>query len=209
MKEYKTIEKEVTVEFTEKRSRFLGHIKPVKTEQEAIDFINEKREKYWDASHNVYAYSLKEGNIKRYTDDGEPSGTAGVPIFDIIIKEELFDLVVVVTRYFGGILLGTGGLVHAYSKGAADAIKESGIIIMEPCDKVFLNCNYSLYGKIQNIVNNLEGKIENTVFTDSVDIYIVIPCSTTEKLRKEITAASSGSINIDITETLFCKKVIK
>lgn len=206
MKNYKTIDKEITVEFVEKRSRFLGHIKPVKTEQEAIDFINSKKEKYWDACHNVYAYSLREGNIKRYTDDGEPSGTAGVPALDVIMKEELYDVVVVITRYFGGILLGTGGLVHAYSKSVIDAIKASGIITMEPCDKVFLTCNYSLYGKIQNIVSNLEGKIESTDFTDNVDMVIVISCLKTEKLKKEITAASSGSINAEIRETLYCRK---
>lgn len=206
MKEYKTIEKEITIEFTEKRSRFMGHIKPVKTEKEAIDFINSKKEKYWDATHNVYAYSLREGNIKRYTDDGEPSGTAGVPALDVIMKEELYDLVVVVTRYFGGILLGTGGLVHAYSKSVIDAINAAEIITMTPCDKIFLNCSYSQYGKIQNIVSNLGGKIENTVFTDSVDIYILISNTMTEKLFKEITAASSASIKPEKVETLYCKK---
>ena len=105
-KDYKTVLKEAQGEFVEKRSRFIGYCKPVKTEQEAIDFINEKRSQHWNATHNVYAYSLREGNIKRYTDDGEPSGTAGMPMLDVITKNEIYDVCIVVTRYFGGVLLG-------------------------------------------------------------------------------------------------------
>ena len=108
---YKTVLNEAQDEFVEKRSKFIGYCKPIKTEQEAIDFINEKRSIHWDATHNVYAYVLKDGNIQRYSDDSEPQGTAGVPTLDVIRKSGVVDCVVVVTRYFGGVLLGAGGLV--------------------------------------------------------------------------------------------------
>ena len=112
---YKTIRNAAEDEFVEKRSRFIGHALPVTTEEEALAFIAEMKSKYWDASHNVYAYILREGGIQRFSDDGEPQGTAGIPTLDVLRKEGLTDLVVVVTRYFGGILLGGGGLVRAYS----------------------------------------------------------------------------------------------
>ena len=121
-KDYKTVQKSSNDEFVEKRSRFIGYCTPVKSEQEAVDFINAKRSEHWNATHNVYAYSLREGNIKRYSDDGEPSGTAGMPVLEVITNNDVFDVCIVVTRYFGGVLLGTGGLVRAYSKGAKLAL---------------------------------------------------------------------------------------
>ena len=119
MKEaYTTLAREAEAEIMEKRSRFIATVKPVETEAEALAFLEGLRKTYWDATHNVYAYILEENNIMRYSDDGEPSGTAGLPVLDMLKKEGLTNLIVVVTRYFGGILLGTGGLVHAYSKSA-------------------------------------------------------------------------------------------
>ena len=126
--DYKTVKIESSDEFTEKRSRFIGYVKPVKTEAEATEFINSIRSKHWDARHNVYAYSLREGNIKRYSDDGEPSGTAGMPVLDVITKNEVYDVCVVVTRYFGGVLLGTGGLVRAYSQGSKIALEAGQVV---------------------------------------------------------------------------------
>ena len=117
MTEYITVKNSGEDEFVEKRSRFIGYCKPVKTQDEAVSFINEIRSKHWDATHNVYAYVLSDGQIMRYSDDGEPQGTAGVPVLDVIKKMGIVDVVVVVTRYFGGIMLGAGGLVRAYSKG--------------------------------------------------------------------------------------------
>ena len=127
--DYKTPTIEAHGEFTEKRSRFIGYCKPVTSEEEATRFISQIRSKHWDARHNVYAYSLREGNIKRYSDDGEPSGTAGMPVLDVIVKNEVFDVCVVVTRYFGGILLGTGGLVRAYSQAAKLALDAGKVTI--------------------------------------------------------------------------------
>ena len=115
MEEYKTIELEADDFFIEKKSRFIGYAKPIKTQQEALDFIAKIKSKHWDATHNVYAYVLRENNIQRYSDDGEPGGTAGVPMLDVLLKEGVVDACVVGTRYFGGTLLGAGGLVRAYS----------------------------------------------------------------------------------------------
>ena len=113
MESYRTVKQETSAEFIEKRSKFIGYIKPVQTEEEAIAFIQSIKSKHWDATHNVYAYSLREGQTRRYSDDGEPQGTAGIPTLDVLQKADITDAVVVVTRYFGGILLGGGGLVIA------------------------------------------------------------------------------------------------
>ena len=118
--EYKTVKDIGIAEIVEKRSRFIASVRPVSSEEDALEYLNMLKQKYWDARHNVYAYIIRENNIMRYSDDGEPSGTAGVPVLDILKREELTDVIVVVTRYFGGILLGTGGLVHAYSKAAKE-----------------------------------------------------------------------------------------
>ena len=119
--EYVTVEREAVDEFIEKKSRFIGSCRPVQTEEEALDFIAKLKSQYWDASHNVYAYILREGNIARFSDDGEPQGTAGIPVIDTLKKAGVVDAVVVATRYFGGILLGGGGLIRAYSHTASIA----------------------------------------------------------------------------------------
>ena len=122
MKEYKTVEFESKDEFIEKKSRFIGYVKPVKTQEEATEFINAIKSKHWDATHNVSAYVLRDNNIQRSSDDGEPSGTAGVPTLDVLLKEGIVDTCVVVTRYFGGTLLGAGGLIRAYSHASKIAV---------------------------------------------------------------------------------------
>ena len=149
-KDYKTVQNEAQSEFAEKRSRFIGYCKPVSNEQEAVDFINSKRGEHWNATHNVYAYSLREGNIKRYSDDGEPSGTAGMPVLDVITKNEIYDVCIVVTRYFGGVLLGTGGLVRAYSQGAKVALEAGNVVMMQNCLICQTRCSYNQYGKVRS-----------------------------------------------------------
>ena len=150
--DYKTVQFEAKGEFVEKRSRFIGYCKPVKTEQEAVEFINSKRTEHWDATHNVYAYSLREGNIKRYSDDGEPSGTAGMPTLDVILKNDIYDVCIVVTRYFGGVLLGTGGLVRAYSQGAKVALEAGNVVLMQSCAICQAKCSYNQYGKVSSLI---------------------------------------------------------
>ncbi len=134
MADYKTVRAAASGELTEKRSRFIGYCKPVSTEEEATAFIASIRSRHWDARHNVYAYSLREGNLRRYSDDGEPSGTAGMPVLDVLQKSGVTDVCVVVTRYFGGVLLGTGGLVRAYSQAARLGLNAAQGVILSMND---------------------------------------------------------------------------
>uniref|UniRef100_UPI0040282D40 IMPACT family protein n=1 Tax=Eubacterium sp. TaxID=142586 RepID=UPI0040282D40 len=148
MQEYKTVEKEASDFFIEKKSKFIGYAKPVKTQEDALEFISKIKSKHWDATHNVYAYVLRENNIQRYSDDGEPSGTAGVPVLDVMLKESLVDVCVVATRYFGGTLLGAGGLVRAYSHTSKIALEVAGIITMAQCSVMSAEVDYSFYDRL-------------------------------------------------------------
>ena len=168
MAEYRTIAQAAQDEFVEKRSRFIGYARPVQTEEEAQAFIAEMKSRHWDATHNVYAYILREGNIQRYSDDGEPQGTAGIPTLDVLQKSHVTDVAVVVTRYFGGILLGGGGLVRAYSHGASIALKAAGIITMKECSLLMLSCDYSRYGRVSSLIPECGGIIDDTDF--AVDV---------------------------------------
>lgn len=205
MLSYKTVEKEAVDSFIEQRSKFIGYVKPIKTEQEAIDFLNEKRQKHWDATHNVYAYVLRDGNISRYSDDGEPHGTAGIPTLDVIIKSGVTDVVVVVTRYFGGILLGAGGLVRAYTKGAKIALTAGNIITMKSCLIAKLQCDYNQYGKISGLIPSLGGVIDNTEFTDSVSLEYHLEPENFDKLQKQLADITCGSVTTNILDKKFFK----
>lgn len=191
---YKTVQYEANDEFVEKRSRFIGYCKPVTTEEEALEFINRIKSKHWDARHNVYAYCLRDGQIKRYSDDGEPQGTAGMPVLDVLVKGELTDLVVVVTRYFGGVLLGTGGLVRAYSHSAKLATEASRIIKMEQCFICTIKCNYNQYGKVSALLLQCEGVVDDSQFGTDVELTFHIPEDCFNKLTKEIADATCGEV---------------
>ncbi len=193
-KDYKTVLNEAQGEFVEKRSRFIGYCKPVKTEQEAIDFINEKRSQHWNATHNVYAYSLREGNIKRYTDDGEPSGTAGMPMLDVITKNEIYDVCIVVTRYFGGVLLGTGGLVRAYSQGAKVALEAGHVIMMQNCLMCTAKCTYNQYGKVSSLIMEIGAVVDDTVYEADVLIKFHIKPELLTQLNKKLADATAGEV---------------
>lgn len=177
MDSYKTIRTAASDEFVEKKSRFIGHICPVTTQDEAIEFIREKKAQYWDATHNVYAYVLREGQTRRYSDDGEPQGTAGIPVLDVLLKEELTDCVLVVTRYFGGTLLGTGGLVRAYSHGSKIAVEAGGIVTMAICSIAEVTCDYTFYGRLASLIPEMGGFVEDTQYTDAVTVRFRIPSS--------------------------------
>ena len=168
------------------------------TEQEAIDFINKIKKDHWDATHNVYAYSLREGQIKRYSDDGEPSGTAGMPALDVILKNDVVDVVVVVTRYFGGVLLGTGGLVRAYAKGCKVALEAAGIVTMELCSQCKISCSYNQYGKINTLVMQKGGYVDNCDFADNVIIDFHMPVDLVNSLNKSLADATAGEITVEI-----------
>ncbi len=194
LKDYKTVQNSAKDEFVEKRSRFIGYCKPVSNEQEAIDFINEKRSEHWNATHNVYAYSLREGNIKRYSDDGEPSGTAGMPTLDVIVKNEIYDVCVVITRYFGGVLLGTGGLVRAYSHGAKIALEASEIVMMQNCLICTVRCTYNQYGKVSSLIIDAGAKIDDTIYETDVFIKFHISPDLITALNKMLADATSGEV---------------
>lgn len=162
--EYTTIEGYAQAEFVERRSRFIGSILPVTCEEDALAFLTQKREQYWDATHNVYAYILRDGQLRRYSDDGEPQGTAGIPVLDVLQKEGLTDVAVVVTRYFGGVLLGAGGLVRAYSHGAKIAVDAAVKKTMSPATLFQLDFSYDLYGKISYILPKYHIRTQNSEF---------------------------------------------
>lgn len=201
--DYKTIRHEGVDEFIEKKSRFIGYISPVKTEQEAQEFISKIKSKHWDATHNVYAYILRENSIRRYSDDGEPQGTAGVPVLDVLQKEEIFDACVVVTRYFGGTMLGAGGLVRAYSKGAKIAVLAGEICNIMQCDEITIDCDYGRYGLVSKIIPKYKIKIKNSEFLENVKLSLIVALSDSEKFITEIVDATAGDIIPQKNGTVF------
>ncbi len=186
MDEYITVKKRSRTEITEKRSRFIASVVPIKTEDEATAFLNEIKKEYSDARHNVYAYSLRENNTARYSDDGEPPQTAGLPIMDLIKKTGLTDVLVVVTRYFGGILLGTGGLVHAYTKAAKEGLILSEPVKMVRSREVVIKCDYTLLGKIQSFVTLGGYTCSEPEYSDSVKISVFVPENEVENFKNSI-----------------------
>ncbi len=195
MKEYITIRHSGQDEFTEKRSRFIGYSKPVQTQEDAAAFINEIKSKHWDAKHNVYAYVLAGGQIMRYSDDGEPQGTAGVPVLDVIKKSAVTDVVVVVTRYFGGILLGAGGLVRAYSHAASLALAAGEPVTMRLCRECIASCTYSQYGRVSAVIAECGGTVDDSVYGTDVDILFHIPDDALGMLNARLADATGGEVS--------------
>lgn len=192
MKEYKTVLQEADDYFIEKKSRFIGYVKPVTTTDEAKAFIQSIKQKHWDATHNVSAYVLKEGNIQRSSDDGEPSGTAGVPVLEVLLKEQLVDVAVVVTRYFGGIMLGAGGLIRAYSHASKLAAHAGKIITMAPCQILRVCVSYSFYDRLNIILNKIGAVIDNADFAENVTVTFSIKESSVITFRDTLTQESNG-----------------
>lgn len=180
-------------EIVEKKSRFIAQVFPVKTEEEVTQILEATRKKYWDARHNCYAFVLgADGGISRCSDDGEPSGTAGRPILEVLTKRGLKDVLVIVTRYFGGTLLGTGGLVRAYSQAAQAGLAASRIITKQAGIRMTIDTDYNGIGKLQYVAAQLEAAVLNTLYTDKVQMVLLVPSSFTEKVKKEVTEATSG-----------------
>lgn len=197
MAEYRTIAQAAQDEFVEKRSRFIGYARPVQTEEEAQAFIAEMKSRHWDATHNVYAYILREGNIQRYSDDGEPQGTAGIPTLDVLQKSHVTDVAVVVTRYFGGILLGGGGLVRAYSHGASIALKAAGIITMKECSLLMLSCDYSRYGRVSSLIPECGGIIDDTDFAGDVTLSFHMAPELMGSFAQKLADATNGQVTFE------------
>ena len=196
MQSFKTIKGETVFEFTEKRSKFIATLIHVESEEEACDFIAKMRNKYWDARHNVFAYTLSENNLKRFSDDGEPHGTAGKPVLDVIDGAELKNVAVVVTRYFGGILLGTGGLVRAYSAAVQGAVSNAKIKTMTNCREIEIICDYGMFDSLSNHLKDIHGGILSTDFTSEVSTLAYIDELEADSLIAKLNDVFNGKINI-------------
>lgn len=207
MQEYKTVEKEASDFFIEKKSKFIGYAKPVKTQEEAVEFISEIKSKHWDATHNVYAYVLRENNIQRYSDDGEPSGTAGVPVLDVMLKESLVDVCVVATRYFGGTLLGAGGLVRAYSHTSKIALEAAGIITMAQCSIMSAEVDYSFYDRLNILLSDFSAVILDTSFSDKVCVEFSVKENTVDLLNAKLIDVSNGKYALKFLRSEFSKTI--
>lgn len=204
MSSYKTLHKFGVDEYIIEKSTFIGYAKPIKTEEEAIEFVNEIKKKHKDATHNVWAYTVGENmNIQRYSDDGEPQGTAGIPTLEVIKKEDLRDVVVVVTRYFGGVKLGAGGLVRAYTKGAKIGI-EAGIVIEKvKYTEVRIKIEYTQLGKIQNEIMNLGFTVKDTLYSEDVEIIVYSKVEDAESLKDKMIDITSGTADVSFGEEYY------
>lgn len=196
---YKTVLKENTAELIEKKSRFIAAVMPAKTEEEALWFINKKKKEHYDATHNTYAYVVRENNIARFSDDGEPGGTAGLPMMEVLKKEGLFDVVVVVTRYFGGTLLGAGGLVRAYSKSAKMGVDAAEIVTMITVKTYAVNCSYDMFGKVKYLVENNEYILDSIDYGEMVTVNVSVKTENADRFKKDIIDVTNGAAVINET----------
>ena len=193
LSQYKTVYSGGEAEIIEKKSRFIATVRPVKTEEEAIAFIESMKKKYWNATHNCSAYVIGEHfQIQRCSDDGEPSGTAGRPMLDVLLGEEIHNIAVVVTRYFGGTLLGTGGLVRAYSSATQAGIRASKIITKMKGYCLTIKTDYTGLGKIQYILGQRGIKTLDFIYTDNVQLDVLLPEDEVKSVMAEITEGTNG-----------------
>lgn len=200
--EYKTIARRCEARFIEKKSEFIGYLCPVQTEEQAVAFIEEIRAMHRKATHNCYAYILRENNAARHSDDGEPGGTAGVPIYEVLRKEGLTDVCCVVTRYFGGVLLGAGGLVRAYTKGAKDAVDAAQIKCMAEAVKLAVTVDYGLYGRLAQVFADFDARVKDERFADNVRIVLHIRAENSQKLTDKLVDVCNGAVSVEEIEKL-------
>lgn len=198
MESYITVKKASHFEYEDRKSVFIGEAMPVSREAEAIAFIESVKKRYPDARHHVYAYVLRENSSMRFTDDHEPQGTAGMPVLDSIRKRGCTDVVIVVTRYFGGTLLGTGGLVRAYTSAAVGALEAAEIIRYDIYTSLEISVNYSDYGKISSILSESGFRIESTIYDTGVKIDGSILRSSLDALSLALVEATAGRAEIEI-----------
>lgn len=203
MEGYRTIAAPAQEEFVEKRSRFIGQIAPVEGEEEALAFINAVRERHREATHNVYAYILRENQMTRFSDDGEPQGTAGKPVLEVVQREGLVDVAVVVTRYFGGVLLGAGGLVRAYAQGAKAAVDAAQVLNMQPAAVLELDMGYDFYGKATYLLPQHEVQVLDSVFAEGVRLRLLCKAARLSALTQDLTELSSGTVAPLVVEEKF------
>ena len=194
---YLTVKKRAEDRFVEKKSEFIGYVKRVTTEDEAKEFVAEIKNMHKTATHNCYAYIVGSNmGIQRYSDDGEPQGTSGIPILEVMKKSNVTDCAIVVTRYFGGIMLGAGGLTRAYTKGASIALKAGGVVEKVEGVNVSLEMDYDMIGKVQYMCGQNNWHIEDTEYTDKVIVHILAEISVADEIEKAAIEASNGKILI-------------
>ena len=196
MDRYLTIGKRAEAEFTEKRSRFLSVALPVSSEKEALAAIAERRSSYWDATHNVYAYVLREGQVRRYSDHAEPQGTAGIPTLEVLNKAGVTDVCVITTRYFGGVLLGAGGLVRAYAHAAALALEAAGIVTMAPVTFCTMTCEYFLFGKLDALLASFDAVERTNDFAEGVTLRFAVESERISALIAAVNDAAAGQVRL-------------
>lgn len=196
MQSYITVKNPSSFEYEDRKSVFIGMAKPVSTEAEALAFIDTVKKRYPDARHHVYAYVLRENSTMRFTDDQEPQGTAGMPVLDVIRKRGCTDVVIVVTRYFGGTLLGTGGLVHAYTSAAIGALENAEIIKYDIYSMAEFEISYSDYGKITSLLSDSGFRVSDTVYEENVKISGSIIKTDFDSFREKMTEITSGRVEI-------------
>ena len=195
LKPYKTLMKRADDEFIVNKSRFIGHAKPVETEEEALAFLAEMREKYADATHNCYAYIIGPNmGVMRYSDDGEPGGTAGMPIIEVMKARGVTNCCVVVTRYFGGILLGAGGLVRAYTQGAVVAINAAQVGVMHPTARYLMDVSYPMLSRVEFNLKSEPVIVEDKTFADVITLTILVRCTDEDAFVKRMVQVSEGRI---------------
>lgn len=188
-------------EIVEKKSRFIATTEKIETEEEALAFIGRMKKQYWDARHNCYAFVAgKQHNLQRCSDDGEPAGTAGRPMLDVLLREDIHNIAVVVTRYFGGTLLGTGGLVRAYQKAVQSGLKNSILIEKMQGRLLTVECDYNTIGKIQYILAQKQITAVDTSYTDKVVTEVMAPIEQLQQLQQEITEGTSGTACFQVGE---------
>ena len=205
MKPYKSVKQCSEAEYTVNRSRFIGRCFPVDSEEAALCLLGDIRKKHWDATHNCFAYRIGDNAAARFSDDGEPGGTAGKPIMDVLTGRELTNVLCVVTRYFGGILLGAGGLVRAYSKSAADAVTKAGMVSYLPGTILDIPMDYSRYGALEGFIR-ANAEVRNVAFAQNVVVTVAVEDTNLLKFMKEVTERSDGRCTPVTIGTGYMKK---
>lgn len=207
LKEYRTVSKEASAEIEEKKSRFIATVRPVASEVEAQEFLAALKSRYWNASHNVYAwYICCDSTIQKFSDDGEPSGTAGLPVLEAIKKLHVQDLAVVVTRYFGGTLLGAAGLVRAYGHSASLGIEAAGITKMQLCVKVTIIIEYTLLGRVQSLIASKGITAVDVVYGQDVEMTLRIPVDELDTFQASVIEMTNARAIVTSGETVFISK---
>ena len=203
MTEYYIPTASAEAELVEKRSRFIGQVKPVETEEEARAFVEQVKKKHYDARHNCWCYRLRDGGVERYSDDGEPQGTAGQPMLNVFQREEVTNVVCVVTRYFGGVLLGAGGLVRAYTQSAKDALDAAGVSVVRRWVEAAVPCPYSFFDRVKLEVEAHGGVLGETEYAADVTVHALLPEGQVEAFSARMTELTAGGTAVQILGEAF------